>query len=533
MLVLALGLTCPAATRDNTGDTVEIQFLQTTDIHGFIDDSDALEGGGGWLRIATLIRRQRDAWGAARTVLLDCGDTCQGTLVAAVSKGAAAAELLQALEYDVWAPGNHELDFGVARYLALCQAVEGRVLCGNVSVTLDGERHAHPAWRMLERSRARIAVIGAGASYLKQWLWGRSLESYEVETAVSMLERVLPEILRARPDMIVLAIHQGWLEHDPRAVNEIRTIAWRFPEIDLIFGGHTHRPRPGMRLGHGTWYVQAGKHAAHLAVARATIDLRRHEVVRITSHLIAADAAVPVDREARRAAEPWLAKAAAFAREPVGTLTAAVSASGHPGEDCEISDLICQAIAAASGADVVLHGRLSAAGLPAGTVTEADLFSVIPYENSIATARLTAAELAEILTEQLAYRDSAAYNGIWGAAARTDAAGGVSVSPVAGADGAAPTRVKVAFNSYTVAGGGGRFPRLRALLRRPESKLLDLGVDSRDALRAFVRDNTPLRCTTRRWLDTDAAARRRMPVLPAPTTAAFAKFGVAGSRRIT
>jgi len=183
----------------------------------------------------------------------------------------------------------------------------------------------------------------------------------------------------------------------------------------------------------------------------------------------------------------------------VGSLARAVSAAGRPGEDCEIGELLCQAIAQAADADAALHGKLSRVGLPAGAVTEADLFAVVPYENTIGTALLTRAELREILAEQLAKRKSYVYCGLWGVEAVLGADGEVKRISLP-ASGRPDGRVKVALNSYTIAGAGGRFPRLRAILRTPQAQLRDSGINSRDAVRDFLKKNEPLDLRMRSWL---------------------------------
>ena len=60
-------------------ETVTVQLLQTTDVHARLEADDTTSGHGGWLRLATLIRRRRRDHGAAKTLLIDCGDTCQGS----------------------------------------------------------------------------------------------------------------------------------------------------------------------------------------------------------------------------------------------------------------------------------------------------------------------------------------------------------------------------------------------------------------------------------------------------------------------
>ncbi len=113
------------------------------------------------------------------------------------------------------------------------------------------------AYRIYEKSGVKIAVIGLNASYLPNCFWGRRMQRFKVEKGSAVVERILPELIRLQPDMIILALYHGWRDRDERNVNEIRTIAALFPQIDLILGGHTHRAIADMKVGRA-WYGQAG-----------------------------------------------------------------------------------------------------------------------------------------------------------------------------------------------------------------------------------------------------------------------------------
>ena len=489
------------------GDHLErVQLLCTTDIHGVLDE--AVEKGSaerqGWLRLATLIRERRASFGDDRTLLLDCGDTGQGTLAAALSRGGLAPTLLRTLEYDVWVPGNHEFDYGVRRLSELCNAVPKKVLCGNAELIVDRRRHRYPAWRMFSLGdNADVAVIGATASYLSNWLWGDHMRSFRVIGLEELISDVLPAILRRQPEMIVLATHQGWLHNDTRSVNEIARIADRFPEIDLILGGHTHREFGGMQLRSGTWYVQAGAHGRHLALIRADVDTEHHRVVNLASILEPVGMHTDVDPRAQAAVDKLRRETAAFAQRTIGSFAAGISSYGTPGETCRTSEFLCTVIAAQTDADVVIHGRHSRFSIRAGNFREQDLFHLIPYENRIGVASLTAAQIRAIIEEQWQKRESYVYCGLWGLQADIDRNG--SVRKLRLPDGAAVSddrRFRTAFNSYTAAGGGGRFPDMRRLIRLPASNLRDTGLNTREAVRRFLQNRPDFRLRMRRWIHT-------------------------------
>jgi 2',3'-cyclic-nucleotide 2'-phosphodiesterase/3'-nucleotidase len=408
---------------------VEIEILVTTDLHGHLEHSAADDNSGGWLRLATLIRRERAAFGGDRTLLVDCGDTTQGTFDAAASKGETGILALKMLAYDGWVPGNHELDYGVPCLREFIVATQGIGLAGNLELADSANRdaeaaptlpsdstvtqpdrhtatsvapgfHRPPAWKLIERGGVRVAVIGVTASYMDQWFFGKAADGCRVEKALATVARVLPEIHRARPDVIVLAAHQGWLPNDVRGVNELAEIARRFPEIDIILGGHTHQPFPGKKIAPRTWYLQADCNASALGVLKVKVDTAKHAVLDVQSELRAAGADVPPDQMLAAATRPFREQAARLARQKVGTVAHAVSGEGVPGADCETAALIGRAMMEAVGARAALHGKFTDGGLSAGTVTEFDLYRLLPFENSIVTAWLTPAEILAVMEEQ-------------------------------------------------------------------------------------------------------------------------------------
>jgi 2',3'-cyclic-nucleotide 2'-phosphodiesterase (5'-nucleotidase family) len=483
---------------------VTVTLLVTTDLHGAVGTAivpDGKTAGGDWLRLATLINQRRTPAGDPPALLIDCGDTTQGSLVAQTSRGQVAVDLLRFLRYDVWVPGNHEFDFGPDRAAAIFAQLRGPLLCANLALypAGGGAPQPFPAWRLFERGGARIAVIGATAHYLDQWLGGDTTAALRAERLLPRLPALLAEIHAAKPDLIVLAIHQGWQLQDPRGINEVAAIAKQHPEIDLILGGHTHREIAGEKISPATWYVQPGFGAASLAVVRATVDPEQHRVLDITSELLPA-AAAPPDPDAAKVAAPWLARAADTAARPAGALPRTAPAAGIPGETCAVSDLIARAMAEAVHADAAFHGKFADTGLNAGPVTWGDLFRILPYENTIAVTHLTPAELRRVIAEQLAWRGTPSGNGLWGVAARLDANG--QPCELRTADGQPlpeDRRLRVAFNNYTLAGGGGRCPVLRELARQPASHTEWTQHSVRDALAQFLARPAP-DWTPRPWL---------------------------------
>mgnify|MGYP002338692144 CR=1 FL=1 len=500
-LITATSLICAVLTLiAASGETAQVQILHTTDIHGFVQKSDHLDKGGGFLRLATLIKKHRRNFGPDKTLLIDTGDTIQGTWQAFVNRGQAGIEIMDHLEYDVWVPGNHELDYGIDRLRKLCRKPGISAFAGNLKLKNNDSFRPLPAWRIFQKNGTSIAVIGATASYLRNWFCKKKYRGYQVKKASELLRSIMPDVFRARPDMIILAAHQGWHPNDKRNVNEIDEIVENYPEIDLVVGGHTHWTIAGTRIGEKTWYVQPGAHAEHLAVIRAEINTEKNRVEDISSFLVTADRRVEMDTSSRRVAADLLSKAEEKGQRIAGKTREEISANGTPGVNCEASELIAKAIAEAADSPVVLHGTLSDKSIQKGSVTYNDLFNLLPYENTIMTCRLSPAQLKNIIEEQYDKRKTSAACGLWGINAAISKEGRVLDLKKPGGS-QLRGRIKTSLNSYTAAGGGGRFPVLRSILNKKESRLKTTGISTRKAVGDYFRNHSPLKIDCRKWLE--------------------------------
>lgn len=479
-------------------EEVQVRILHTSDLHGNLQGG--AEAPASLLQLSSEVKRVRAERPPHSVLLIDTGDTMQGSLPALLSQGIAPLAILQAMDCDAWIPGNHDFDYGFDAFLSAAEFMRPNILCGNLQPRSSAYAN-YPAWRLYDCNGARIAVIGATASYMHHWFLNFSLV-FDLQSAVNMLRRILPEILSAKPDAIVLALHQGWLEQDARKVNEVQQISREFPEIDLILGAHTHRPFAGRSIGSHTWYVQPGAHGEFFSQVDLKIDTAKHIVTEISSKLVRVPRDAPKDPQAEAAIAQWLEQADVLAKEAVSApLPGAISAKGRPGIGCAQSEMLCQAIAEASGCEIALHGILAKIPLEKGeVVTREKLFQIIPYENTIVTCELTPAELERILSEQWTLRKVYTFCGLWGATALVGEKHSRLLSIGISKEAVDPgKRYRVALNSHTAAGGG-RTPVLTEILLNPAAHATDTGISTRKALEQWFRHHPDTVVTPQVWM---------------------------------
>jgi 2',3'-cyclic-nucleotide 2'-phosphodiesterase (5'-nucleotidase family) len=232
--------------------------------------------------------------------------------------------------------------------------------------------------------------------------------------------------------------------------------------------------------------MQPGCHGEYLGVVRVTVDTERHAVVSVEGDMRTVTAEVAEDKELRDALSDYLTAAKTERNRLIkGSLAQPVKSYGRPGVSCETSELICRALVEATGATVLLHGRLSKKDLPAGHVTGQDLFELVPYENSIVTAEVTREELAAIAAEQSRHKTHYSYCGLWGADAKLGKNGEATITRLWKGEWPANGRVKLALNNHTAAGSG-RFTVLRSILDKPECHTTDTKIMTRAAVEAYL-----------------------------------------------
>lgn len=491
-LLMALG-GIPASARQ-----VHLTLLNTTDLHGsirrtpgvYVDHND-----GSLLQCATIIREVRAE--TPNTLLLDCGDVFQGTAESFLTKGTIMVRALNALGYDAWAVGNHEFDWGLDLLGGLLGQMQAVPLAANLLVGPQapaGFDRVRP-YVIREVDGLKVAIVGLTSPNLPRWFRGLAEADLRVLDSRRALEKILPQVRRERPHILILLVHQGLLARDDDA-NEINTICRRFGEFDVVLGGHLHWVLAGARIGR-TDYAQAGSGARGVMRLDLVYDTVEGAVVGKTFTYLPVEPDTPEDEDLAAQVADELALSDAWLAEVLGHTPEGLKCSLAGAGLSPVQQLLCAAIAQSTGADVVLHGVLSTKSIPAGDIRVADVWPVVPYENTTGCAWLTVAEIRAIMEEATEFLGTERYFGTWGLQYELypDAPRGRRIRQVRAADGTPihpKTRLKVALNSYHLAGGGGRFPEMTRLINQANARLQYGDVSTRQMVMDYIQAHPQL-----------------------------------------
>lgn len=216
---------------------------------------------GGYAQLATLVKRLKASRPGA--LLLDGGDTWQGSATALWTRGADMVDAQLALGVDVMT-GHWEFTYGMARVQELVNGpLKGRVdfIAHNVA-TADFGDPVFPPYVLRSINGVAVAVIGQAFPYTPIANPRHFVADWTFGIQEQHLQQIVNEVRAAGAQVVVLLSHNG-MDVDLK-------LATRVTGLDAIMGGHTHdgvpRPVTVRNAGGSTLVTNAGSNAKFLGV---------------------------------------------------------------------------------------------------------------------------------------------------------------------------------------------------------------------------------------------------------------------------
>jgi 2',3'-cyclic-nucleotide 2'-phosphodiesterase (5'-nucleotidase family) len=464
-----------------------VSIFHTTDLHGRIlptSTYDGLDDVGGLARCATCIRQWRKE--SPHSITVDVGDVVQGTPVSLRRGGQLMIEAFNRLGYDAWTLGNHDFDWGPEKLEALLDQSTAPVLTANIARgaavpgNFAGAWKAVKPWTIQDVGGFRIGLVGLITPGLPFWLPPETLGGTVPLDPLEVLKSSVAEVRGEKVDAVVVMGHMGWRFNDDYA-NPVRTLLKDVNDIDIYLAGHSHQNQPSWMM-HGVLCSQASYYGIHCGRIDLTFDLDTRKLVDRKAFTLLMDDRFAPDPMVLDLARDDLQAADADLARKVATVSRVIPGKGR---DSSLVRLLCECFAAAldrrkTPVDGVFHGTFETGDLQPGPLTVADCWKIIPYENLLVTAEVTAVELLQIVAEDAQVRDSD--RTLWPFEVVAAADGKPERLRLNNAEVPADKRFTIAFNSYDAQSGGRRLMRMRDILAAPAAQRRTSPIDTRSAL---------------------------------------------------
>ena len=285
---------------------------------------------GGFAHIKTLVNRLRESYGAEKTLLLDGGDTWQGSGTSYKTRGMDMVKATNELGVDIMT-GHWEFTYHQEEILNNIKAFNGEFLAHNVLITEDAlfegadeyifdedSGRVFKPYTMREMGGARTAIVGQAFPRTKIANPSRFIPDWTFDIFDRELQELVDQIREEeKPDAVVVISHNG--------MDVDLAMASRVSGIDVILGGHTHdgMPQPTIVKNNAgqTLVCNVGSNGKFVGVM--DLDVRggkvhgfKYRLMPVFSELLAADPAMTkLIADIRAPYSDWLNEELAVADE--------------------------------------------------------------------------------------------------------------------------------------------------------------------------------------------------------------------------
>ncbi|OUM41291.1 bifunctional metallophosphatase/5'-nucleotidase [Arthrobacter agilis] len=472
--VAALAL-APAATAAPGGSkgpedpTATITVLGTSDLHGYIENwdyftnaeyDDAAHNDVGLAKVSGLINQVRADRGKESTLLIDAGDTIQGTsltdyfaTVEPVTESGEThpmAAAMNAMDYDAAALGNHEFNYGLPLLRKYEDQLDFPLLGANVMDWATGAEAFTPyvikTVKLAGQKPIRVGILGLTNPGIAIWDKNNVEGKLRFPGIVEQAEKYVPEMKAAGADVVVVSSHSGTsgtssYGGDLPLENASTQLAEQVPGIDAILVGHAHQEIPerfvtNKQTGNQVLLTEPKNWGMRLSVMDFELTKVRGQwdVTSASSELLNANT-VPADPKVSAIIAEQHQRVIDYVNTPIGTATETMSAAEARIRDTAVMDFVSEVQAGA--VDKALEGTPNAdlpvlsivapfnraAVIPEGPVTIRDMAGLYVFPNTLFGVEMTGAQVRDYLEYSAKYFNQTAPGAPADPATLTNAAG--------------------------------------------------------------------------------------------------------------
>jgi 2',3'-cyclic-nucleotide 2'-phosphodiesterase / 3'-nucleotidase len=431
------------------GTPVKLTIMGTTDLHGCVfnwdyyknaEYTDSATNDIGLAKVATLVEAVRAQRGRENTLMIDAGDTIQGTPLAyyyaridPITQGHVhpMAAAMNHIGYDAAALGNHEFNYGIPLLHAFADQLDFPLLGANA---LDA-RTGLPAFRpyvikivkVKGEQPIRVGILGLTNPGIAIWDKANVEGKMTFPGLVEQAKIWVPRMRASGVDVVVVAAHSGATTSSsygdalPFPENATTLVAQQVSGIDAILVGHAHLEIPERRVvnettGREVVLTEPLRWGMRLSLIDLTLTkVRGRWVVQSVGSSILNSNTVVEDPHVKALLTADHDTVVTYVNAVIGSCTAAMSCATARYEDTAALDFINlvqgEAVRAAiAGTPAALLPMLSIAApfykdanIPAGAVSVRDVAGLYIYDNTLLGITFTGAQVKAYLEKSAFY----------------------------------------------------------------------------------------------------------------------------------
>lgn len=380
------------------GPYTSLKVLSINDLHGAIEADDDTYGAAG---LAWYVNEQRKVDGQA-VLLLSAGDMFQGSAVSNYSYGRNVIELMNYMQFDCMAIGNHEFDWDLSTTLAYVdgnpdngEATFPMISCNIIEKATNKRVEGLKDYQIVDFGEFKVGIIGYMGVGIETDISASKVAAYYFDDPTSYIQKFAKELRVEKGCNLVIA-----MGHDADEVTNVKLAALKGDEaVDMIVNAHTHATYTrNIKNGNGVNIpvTQAGTACENVTETVFEFENNKFNSYRSCKNVDLGSYEIYEDEGCKAKVDKMVAEIAPIMNEELCTAGRNVSRSSVAGW---IADEIYEAVECDLAAINSGGVRASAFPIPENSkVTVKKIYEVMPFDNLIKVGKFTGAEIINIFT---------------------------------------------------------------------------------------------------------------------------------------
>lgn len=339
--------------------------------------------------------------------VVSSGDYIQGSSLGAISQGEYIANLINLVDYDVLALGNHEFDYKLSRLSELTSKIESPIVCSNFINLKENELVFEP-YKIISYEDFDIAFIGVttpstiSSSSPIQFMDdnGNYLYSFSGDNLYKTVQNNINEAKKDGAEFIILLSHLGTEGVLPQW--SCQELVKNTYGIDVVLDGHSHsviekeiindkKNREVIISSTGTKFQNIGKltlsNTGEVKTELISTDTYNSKDLEIENYI------KQINDEYKKLGERFIGE------NKINLIT-------HNSEgkriirnsETNLGDFCADAFRIVTNSDVgVINGGGIRTPLNSGKITFNDILNVFPWNNTVCVAEVSGQQLLDFL----------------------------------------------------------------------------------------------------------------------------------------
>lgn len=417
-----------------------INVYHTSDVHGWYSPHQVKSNGqdkeiGGFAALSALLKKDTHPY-----ILVDSGDTFQGTPEGNFSKGAATIELMNKLSYSALIPGNHDFDYGEQVLRTMVNNAEFPVLGANLYVkeqkgnkgffgSIIGKFKKSAKknvdflspYTIMEVNGHKIAILGILGTHTATSTLPTNVKQFEFGNEKKETKKWIRKIMKKNPDAIIVLAHIGLggpfggkrvdvtkeqmlPEMTKYGTLALARAATKTPTV--VFGGHNHTG-----LNNGFYDEESGVLLAESSSGLTNVSKVELDFDDTTGKLKSAKATLlplwvdetGTDEEITAIIKKYKDEADKEMEKQISTCDVDLTRSSKENTlDTPAGNWFADAMARQANAQIgVQNSGGVRSDIAKGIVKNRDIYQIMPFDNTLVTLTLSGEQVVRMVEDNI------------------------------------------------------------------------------------------------------------------------------------